>query len=119
MIKTDLVYISDILQALDLISEYLDSKTLVDLANDIQLQDSVVRRLEVVGVAAGKVSQAVKQLHQEIQWREIVDTRNRIAHNYDDIDIEVVWDIYEMDLPTLKSKLLTVLQELKSKESTV
>ena len=116
MTKTDLVYISDILQAISLIESYKQDKTVIDLATNIQLQDSIVRRLEVIGIAANKVSSSLQSKTAAIPWRNIIDTRNRIAHDYDAVDIDIIWEIVENDLPQLRQQLLPILDDLSRAE---
>ena len=112
MTKANLAYISDILQAITLIEKYTLNRTVIDLASDIMLQDSVIRRVEIIGVAANKVSEDIKQKYPDIPWREIIDTRNRISHDYDAIDIDLVWDIAQIDLPNLKDQLQQIINDL-------
>jgi uncharacterized protein with HEPN domain len=69
------------------------------------LQDAVIRRLEIIGEAAGKVSAETQKKHSQLPWREMKDTRNRIIHGYDSVRLDIIWDIVENNLPGLVQEL--------------
>jgi len=54
-------------------------------------QNAVIRSLEVIGEAAGKVSSATRAAHPEIPWRDITAMRNRLIHGYGDVRLDLVW----------------------------
>lgn len=54
-----------------------------------------------MGEAASKVTDEYRSLHPEIPWRDIVDMRNRIAHGYFDLNLKIIWDTVQEDLPGL------------------
>ncbi len=65
------------------------------------VQDAVLRRVETLAEAAGKLSDAVKARHQEIPWRAVVGFRNIAAHAYLDLLAERAWEIVDRYLPPL------------------
>ncbi len=86
-------------------------KTRPDLDVDRPLNLSLVRLLEIVGEAAGRVSQETKDEHSQIPWPEIVSLRNRLIHGYDAVDFDILWNIVDDDLPPLIAMLKGVLGE--------
>ena len=52
-----------------------------------------------------RLPEGFRAQHPEIEWRKIIGLRNRIVHDYFNIDVEIVWEIIQKDLPNLKSKL--------------
>lgn len=72
-----------------------------------------IRRLEIIGEAAGRISPEFRHKHTEIQWSEIRGMRNQMIHGYDDIDMDVVWDTVERDVP----RLIQILESLAPPES--
>ncbi len=84
-------------------------KSRKDLDNDRQLNLSLVRLLEVVGEAAGRVSDKTQAQHPGIGWPDIVSLRNRLIHGYDSIDFNILWDIIQDDLPKLIAELRGIL----------
>jgi uncharacterized protein with HEPN domain len=74
--------------------------------------DSVIRNLEVIGEAANRLPDDVRALQEEVPWRRIVGLRNRIVHEYFDVDLELVWEILRSELPELKTLLLALVDEI-------
>ena len=56
-------------------------------------QSAVIRKLEVIGEAAGKVSKAFCAAHPDLPWREMTGLRHRLIHGYDDIRLDIVWRV--------------------------
>ena len=80
---------------------YVAGMTRQGFLRETQVQDSVIRRLEIIGEAAGRISPGFRDTHPEIQWSEMRGMRNRMLHGYDDIDMDIVWDTVERDIPHL------------------
>lgn len=78
------------------------------LSGDIDLRQSLLYSLIVLGEAARRLSPELTSAHPHIPWRDIRDTRNRVAHGYDDIDHDLVWSIATVELPTLLPALIAI-----------
>ena len=89
--------------------EMAQSKTRQDLDADRQLNLSLVRLLEIVGEAAGRVSEATRDQHPEIPWADIVGLRNRLIHAYDAVDFDILWNVVRDDLPPLVAALRSIV----------
>lgn len=72
-------------------------------------QNAVMRVLEVIGEAAGKISRATRDAHPEIPWGDIVGMRNRLIHEYFKVDVRKVWDTVQSDIPQLIAALEPVV----------
>jgi uncharacterized protein with HEPN domain len=81
------------------------------LASDEMLQVWVLYHLSVVGEAARAVSKVCRDSHPEVQWSKMVGLRNRITHGYFEIDVDVVWNVIEYDIPELGKQIATILKE--------
>jgi uncharacterized protein with HEPN domain len=68
-----------------------------------------------MGEAAGHVSLQARQMHPEIPWSQIVGMRNRLVHAYFQVDLAIVWEIVEGDLPPLKQQVEDMLGALDSR----
>lgn len=68
-------------------------------------QNAVIRSLEIIGEAAGKLSSQFTAAHPEIPWRDITNTRHRLIHSYSDVRLDIVWSILQQRLPPLIAKL--------------
>lgn len=78
------------------------------LASDLH-QSAVVRKLEVLGEAAGKVSRSFCAAHTEIPWREMTGLRHRLIHGYGDVRLDIVWQVVTTTLPGLIAMLRPLL----------
>ena len=74
-------------------------------------QLALTRLVEIVGEAARRVSQAAKHKHPGIPWPQIIGMRNRLAHGYDVIDLDLLWDTVTDDLPPLITTLQNIVKE--------
>jgi uncharacterized protein with HEPN domain len=80
-------------------------RTRRELDTDRQLNLSLVRLLEIVGEAAGRLPAEERVRHPGIAWAEIVGLRNRLIHGYDSVDYDILWQIVSNDLPPLIAAL--------------
>ncbi len=75
------------------------------------LEFSLTRLVEIVGEAAARVSPETRSKHPDIPWQEITGLRNRLIHGYDTVDLDILWNIVELDLPPLVKSLAAILKE--------
>ena len=94
-------HLFDILSSARTIRSYVAGVSREEFLGNMQLQDSVIRRLEIIGEAAGRVSPVFREANPEIRWAEIRGMRNRMIHRYDDVDMDIVWDTVARDVPDL------------------
>ena len=90
-----------IAECLDTLAEYAASGRELFLATRM-LQDAIIRRMEILADATGRLSDDVKERHPEIPWRAVVGFRNVVAHAYMGVALERVWEYLTMDLPALR-----------------
>jgi uncharacterized protein with HEPN domain len=88
---------------------FTQGHTRADLDSDELLALAVVRLVEILGEAAKNVSQDMKDQTPEIAWRQMAGTRDRLTHAYFDVNLDIIWDIVNNDLPPLVEKLETLL----------
>lgn len=70
-----------------------------------------VRLFEILGEAAGKLTADYRKVHVEIPFADIIGMRNKLIHHYFEVDLEILWKAYEVDLPPLKIALEASLVE--------
>jgi len=75
------------------------------------LQDAVLRNLQTMSESTQRLSDVVKVRYPEIEWRRISAFRNVLVHNYLGVDLEIIWEIVERDVPKLKRAVLAALNE--------
>lgn len=113
MKRDDSVYIRHIADAIDRIEKYtgnVDEKTF--LTNSL-IQDAVIRQLEIMGEAAKRLSPELRQMNAEIPWQDVAGMRDKLIHGYFGVEISQVWLTVTGDIPTLKAKILTILQAMR------
>ena len=76
--------------------------TLEEFYHQIAIQDAVIRNFEVIGEATKKLSKSFIQAHPEFPWTDMAGMRDKLIHDYFDIDIDVIWKTIEADIPKLK-----------------
>lgn len=96
---------------LDIVMAASDAKTFVQgldfkaFLNSRLHQNAVIRSLEVIGEAAGKLTDDFKSAHENIPWRDMINTRHRLIHAYGDVSLDAVWDVTQNDLSALIATL--------------
>ncbi len=103
--QRDLQFLLDMLQSAELIVTYTAQCSKAEFVGNVQLQDSVIRRLLVIAEAARRVSESTRQTLPNVSWQEINGMRNRLVHEYDDLNLNIVWDVVQNEIPTLIEEL--------------
>lgn len=111
-LERDPSYLADILEATQKIEKYLESVTFNQFVKNDLVFDAVIRELEIIGEATNNLSWDTKEKYQNIPWRDIVDTRNKLIHGYSDLDSKIIWSTCQKDLPDLQKKISGILDEL-------
>ena len=107
----DAIHLLDIISSARMIGTYVADSSHEAFLRDTQLQDSVIRRLEIIGEAAGRVSQQLREQNPDIPWPKMRGMRNWVIHRYDDIDMDVVWETVVQDIPRLIAQLEPLVSE--------
>jgi uncharacterized protein with HEPN domain len=99
--KRDDAYLLDILIAAHKAIGFVQGMSRKEFDASELHQTAVIRPLEIIGEAAGRVSEETRQSHPEIPWQQMIGMRNRLIHEYFRIDLDAVWDTVHKDLPEL------------------
>jgi len=87
------------------------SKAREDLDRDRMLNLALTRLIEIIGEAANRIDNDTQLKHPEIPWPEIIAMRNRVIHAYDEVDLNVLWDVIDLDLPPLIEQLRSIVEQ--------
>jgi uncharacterized protein with HEPN domain len=77
-------------------------------------QDAIIRNLETAGEAAKQVPDDLRARAPEIPWRQMAGTRDKLAHDYFGVDLDLVWDVVAKELPTTKEYLVVLIESVES-----
>jgi uncharacterized protein with HEPN domain len=108
-------YLAHIIEAIERIDTYLADTDEVSFLNDQKTQDAVIRNFEVIGEAAHNIERhhtAFANSHPEVPWTVIYAMRNRVAHGYFKVDLEMVWKTIHTDLPELHGQIKQLLSAI-------
>lgn len=97
--------------------DFAKGVTEAEFLADRKLQFAIIRALEVVGEATKSVPEEVRLLAPEIPWRQIIVTRNKIAHHYFGVKLDVVWQVVAQELNPLIASMKALLGKLPSSEA--
>ncbi|WNZ46118.1 DUF86 domain-containing protein [Leptolyngbya boryana CZ1] len=111
--ERDIAALWDMAQAIRRIQEFSAGSTLEDYLNSALLQSAIERQFEVLGEAARRISPDFQQAHPEIDWRNIIGLRNVIAHRYEQVIQERLWNNIEAILPALLVQVESLLPPLE------
>ena len=90
--------------------EFNKGKTRADLDSDEMLAMATIHLIELIGEASRTISEEVRSQYPEVTWESISGTRNRLAHGYIDVDLDIIWTIVARDLPPLIVQLRRILK---------
>jgi uncharacterized protein with HEPN domain len=105
------LYLQDIVRAADRIASYVEGITGSEFEADQMRIDAVIRNLQIIGEAVKKIPDSTQKEYPSIPWQEIAGLRNRVTHVYFDVDINIIWDVVQFELPMLKTQIQLILKE--------
>lgn len=107
--KDDGYFINKIINDLRFLIAHTGNLTLENISDDEVLLDSIMFRLVQISENSGKLTEGFKQRYREIPWSAIRGLRNRLVHDYGEVDLTIVYDTVKRDIPDL----LNLLQGLQ------
>lgn len=109
-------YLNHILEAIARVDKYTKNMTESAFLADSLVQDAVIRNFEVIGEASRNIERyhpAFAASHSNIPWSDLYTMRNRVAHGYFSVDLQIVWKTIERDLPSLAADIAQLLGSIR------
>jgi len=116
--KTHIPYLEDMVEYLVRTNEYIKGVEYKDFENDNKTKDAVLHALQIVGEAARKMPKKmpneIREKYSDIEWKGIINMRNRIVHGYEGINFKTVYDIATNEVPGDLERIKKILKNEKS-----
>lgn len=110
--RDELVFLEDTIHSIEKIEEYVKNISEQDFKINTEKQDTVIRRIEIIGEALKNISTKTREKHSNIPWRDIAGMRDMVIHQYFGVSIGMVWKVATSEIPDLKIKLQEILYKL-------
>ena len=107
------IFLNHILESIKLIEKFIKGKSKKEFLDSIQLQDSIIRRLEIISEAVKNLPSDFKNKHKNIAWKKVGGLRDILIHHYFGVDLDLTWDVIKRDLPNLKEKIKNIFKKIK------
>jgi len=110
-------HLEDILESISKVEHYSSGLSLEEILTNQMVQDAIVRRIEIIGEAVGRLPDEMKKANAKVPWQDIKDMRNKLIHDSGHVDVELVWAVVEKELPILKIRIEEILDYLYSTDN--
>lgn len=107
--RPDRLYLLDIIEAADRVDVHLAERDRETFLANVTRQAAVLHELTVIGEAASRLSETLRQTHPATPWAKIVSFRNVVVHEYFGLNWEIVWNTATDLVPELRRQVATVL----------
>jgi uncharacterized protein with HEPN domain len=109
--RDDREKLQDILEAIERIDRYAVQGRQAFEQNEL-IQTWFTQNLQIIGEASRSLSSAIRDQHPDVPWTKMIGMRNILAHNYFEVDLDIVWVAVEQELPNLKQSIEAILRSL-------
>lgn len=112
--RRDSDYLDDMRHGIKKVLAHLEGLTKDQFMEDEWVQDATLRNIEIIGEAAKQLSEQTRVLRPQLRWTELMGMRDRLAHGYFAVNLDVVWNTVREDLPQLLSHVNALQDELSA-----
>ena len=109
--KKDEAYLKHILEAISNIKRFMKGLTKEKFLRNKEKQYAILRGLEIIGEATKNLSKEIKAKYSEVHWGDIAGMRDKLIHQYFGVNLYLVWETVEKDLPELENQISEMLRK--------
>jgi uncharacterized protein with HEPN domain len=109
-------YLRDILSTIDLATSFVGNISFEEFQTDTKTTFAVVRALEIIGEATKNIPTSIRDQYPEVPWKGFAGMRDKLIHAYFGVNLEVVWETLQRDLPQLRPTIEQILRDLEEAE---
>jgi len=110
--REPLLLLKDIEESIKKIKAYTKGMSFKMFQNDDKTIDAVIRNFEIIGEAANRIPDEIKDNFTEVNWHRIRGFRNRIVHDYMGVDLEIIWEIIEKNINELQEQIEEMINRI-------
>lgn len=107
-------YLNDIFNSICEIEEFVKGMTFNEFVIDRKTRNAVIRSIEVMGEAAKNIPESFRKKYPNVPWKKMAGMRDKLIHEYFGVDLEIVWQMIENNLPALKSSFIKICKEFRN-----
>ena len=111
MSREFLDFVEDILDGMNKAEALLEGVSYSQFESDFRINFAIVRALEIICEATKRPPDDLRQRYPDIPCKGMSGMRDRIIHGYDNVDLQIVWDVVKRDIPEIKPKIKLILKE--------
>ena len=100
------VVVEKMIQLIEKLEKYCDDVTYDEFVNNEMLTEACIFNISQLGELTRKIDAEYEEAHPQIPWRQLYGLRNRIVHDYEGVNLKLVWEIIESDISSLKEQLM-------------
>lgn len=111
----DAARINHILDAINEIENYTSKISFEDFSGNSMMVYACIKQLEIIGEATNHLSAVLTSKYTNVEWKQIIGLRHVLVHEYFGVDVKVVWDIIQSDMPNFKNSILAIQGDINTR----
>lgn len=107
-------FLQDILDAINDVEAFINGMEFNEFSGDKKTIYAVMKALEIIGEATKNLPDTLKNEYPDVPWKFMAGIRDKVVHGYFVVDLPIIWKTAKKDLPSLKSSIEEILEEIDS-----